>query len=190
MISSFCFKQLIAPFAIMAVVALAPISVWAAGSHSGGHGHGTKMAIGEPGNADEVTKTLTVKMFDNYYEPASIEVKKDQTIRFIVENAGEFVHEFNIGTNAMHASHQDEMMKMMENGVLEVDKINHHMMKMGSGHAGSMAHDDPNSVLLEPGKSSEIIWKFAEVAKLEFACNVPGHYESGMKGAIKFDGHR
>jgi uncharacterized cupredoxin-like copper-binding protein len=45
-------------------------------------------------------------------------------------------------------------------------------------------HNEPNSVLLEPGKAGEITWTFAEGADLEFACNVPGHYEVGMQGEI------
>ena len=47
-----------------------------------------------------------------------------------------------------------------------------------------MSHDDPNSVLLEPGDSGEVIWKFTEARALEFACNMPGHYDSGMIGDI------
>ena len=46
-------------------------------------------------------------------------------------------------------------------------------------------HDEANSVLLEPGKSGEVIWTFPEHAELEFACNVPGHYETGMHGKVK-----
>lgn len=49
-----------------------------------------------------------------------------------------------------------------------------------------MAHDDPNSVLLEPGQPGEIVWKFTKAAALEFACNVPGHYEAGMMGRVHF----
>jgi uncharacterized cupredoxin-like copper-binding protein len=50
---------------------------------------------------------------------------------------------------------------------------------------GHGMHNEPNSLLLEPGKSGEIIWKFPKHAKLEFACNVPGHYDAGMMGEIK-----
>jgi uncharacterized cupredoxin-like copper-binding protein len=74
---------------------------------------------------------------------------------------------------------------MVEHGVLEADKINHNMMKMDMGGGKTMEHDDPNSVLLEPGKSSEVIWKFTKATDLEFACNVPGHYESGMMGKMQ-----
>jgi uncharacterized cupredoxin-like copper-binding protein len=41
-----------------------------------------------------------------------------------------------------------------------------------------------NSVLVEPNTSAEIIWKFNTEAKLEAACNVPGHYEAGMIAKI------
>ena len=47
-----------------------------------------------------------------------------------------------------------------------------------------MSHDEPNSVSIEPGKSAEIVWKFDTEAKLEFACNIPGHYDSGMAGPV------
>ena len=123
-------------------------------------------------------------MTDNRYSPENIEVKKGETIRFVVENKGEFVHEFNIGTARMHKAHQKEMMMMMEHGVLEPDKINHDKMKMDMGGGKTMEHNDPNSALVEPKKSAEIIWKFSSATKLEFACNVPGHYESGMVGKI------
>lgn len=62
------------------------------------------------------------------------------------------------------------------------------MSKMG--HAAGdetradMVHDDPNSVLLDPGAHGELIWTFSEPTELEFACNVPGHYQSGMVGKL------
>lgn len=48
----------------------------------------------------------------------------------------------------------------------------------------SMSHSHSNSVLIEPNKSAEIIWKFNTEAELEAACNVPGHYEVGMVAKI------
>lgn len=162
-----------------AAIALTSSYALAGAGHSGEH----KMSIGEAGNADKVDQTIEIKMYDNYYEPENLEFKEGQTIRFIVKNMGELVHEFNIGTAAMHASHQEEMEMMVEHGMLEPDKINHEMMKMDMGN-GTMEHNDPNSVLLEPGKDGEIIWRFSENAELEFACNIPGHYDSGMMGNI------
>ena len=74
--------------------------------------------IGEKGNIKDVTKTITVRMFDNYYEPNEIVIKKGETVKFIVKNMGELVHELNIATKEMHIKHQPEMTKMMEHGIL------------------------------------------------------------------------
>ena len=51
----------------------------------------------------------------------------------------------------------------------------------------AMGHTHSNSVLLEPNKSGEIIWKFNTEIKLEGVCNVPGHYESGMSAKININ---
>ena len=153
-----------------------------------GH-HGAAPAIGGPGKAADVTRTIDITMQDNFYEPAEIAVKAGETVRFKIVNKGTLLHEFGLGTAAMHAAHQKEMMVMMEHGMIEADRINHERMKMDHGPGQMpMGHGhgaDQGSVLVEPGKSAEIIWKFPKEATLEFACNVPGHYESGMMGPIK-----
>jgi uncharacterized cupredoxin-like copper-binding protein len=175
-------KQLVAATLTLALSS----GAFAAGQHGGGHGHGGSRghgaSIGEAGKASEATRTIEIVMTDNRYSPERISVENGETIRFVVKNKGEFVHEFNIGTAAMHAAHQKEMATMFDRGLLEVDKIHHDRMKMGMG----MAHDDANSVLLEPGAASQIVWKFGMGLKLEFACNLPGHYQSGMRGEFDF----
>ena len=140
--------------------------------------------IGEKGDPAEVSKVIIVKMYDNYYEPNKFEIKKNQTIKFIVYNYGELVHEFNIATKAMHMKHQPEMTKMVENEILFADRIDKKKMKELSKKDHSMSHSHSNSVLLEPNQRGEIIWKFNTDAELEAACNVPGHYQSGMIAKI------
>ena len=141
--------------------------------------------IGEKGDPAEVVRIINVKMYDNYYEPSEFKKKKNQTIKFVVFNYGEFVHEFNIATKEMHLKHQSEMMRMVENEILLTDRIDKKKMKKLSKKNQSMSHSHSNSVLIEPNKSAEIIWKFNTEAKLEAACNVPGHYETGMIAKIK-----
>ena len=174
------------PFLTLAAIALAlTVSsvTQAAGRHDGRHDPATK--IGEPGDPAEATRSIVIDMLDNSFTPTRVDIRKGETVRFILRNVGEAVHEFNIGTAQMHVAHRKEMLMMMESGVLEVDRVNRQRMKMDTGGGRAMTHDDPNSKLLEPGKSAEIVWKFSSDAKLEFACNVPGHYESGMKGHIR-----
>ena len=136
--------------------------------------------IGEQGKLLEVSRTIEIKMYDNYYEPKEIKIKKGETIKFIVHNYGELVHEFNIATKEMHIKHQPEMMKMVENEILLADRIDKKKMKEMAKKDHSMGHSHSNSVLLEPNQSAELIWKFSTDTNLEAACNVPGHYESGM----------
>ncbi|WP_205574748.1 cupredoxin domain-containing protein [Indioceanicola profundi] len=157
-------------------------------------GHTPGDAVGQTAKATQATRTVEVEMGDIFYEPASIQVKPGETVRFVVKNTGELLHEFNIGTAAMHAAHQKEMAMMAEHGMLTPTGMNHDMKNMdhsnmpGMDHGamGDMKHDDPNSVLVEPGKSAELTWTFPETTTLEFACNVPGHYEAGMVGKIDF----
>ena len=143
--------------------------------------------IGEKGKLSEVKRTIEIKMYDNYFELNEIIIKKGETIKFIVSNYGELVHEFNIATKEMHIKHQPEMMKMVENQILLADKIDKKKMKEMAKKDHSMAHSHSNSVLLEPNKIGEIIWKFNTDTKLEVACNVPGHYEVGMIADIKIN---
>lgn len=156
---------------------------FAAGAHGGGHG----ASSGEPGKASEASRTITVEMYDNYYDPEEINVEPGETVRFVVKNEGSLVHEFNIGTPSMHEGHQKEMMMMVEHGVIQGGKLNQNMMNMDMGNGKTMKHDDPNSVLLEPGQSKEVVWKFTEKGDIEFACNVPGHYQAGMYGDVNFE---
>ena len=148
---------------------------------------GSVNMIGKKGNPSEVEKVIKVKMYDNYYEPKKFKVKKNQTIKFIVYNYGDLVHEFNIATKKMHHKHQPEMMRMVENEILLADRIDKKKMKELSKKDHSMSHSHSNSVLLEPNEIGEIIWKFNTNANLEVACNVPGHYEAGMIANININ---
>lgn len=141
--------------------------------------------LGEPGVAEDVSRTLTMTMYDNYFEPEELVIAAGETIRFVVINEGQLVHEFNLASAEMHARHQEEMMMMVDHGVLGADHINEDMMSMTMGDGQDMHHDHANSVLLEPGDTAEVIWTFNGDARLEFACNVPGHYDAGMVGDIE-----
>ena len=162
-------------------LATAPLA-FAAGSGNHSHGHGSTASIGTPGGTP--TRTVTVTMYDNYYEPEQIAVRHGETVQFVVKNAGSFVHEFNINTPDDHASHGPHMQMMVDMGMIGIDKINRTAMAASKGTNHDMSHDEPNSVLLEPGESRSMVWTFDTDAGLEFACNIPGHYDSGMAGDI------
>nr|WP_172689354.1 plastocyanin/azurin family copper-binding protein [Pseudomonas fluorescens]ARJ57978.1 hypothetical protein [Pseudomonas fluorescens] len=150
-----------------------------------GVGHG-KEDIGRPGVASEVTVRVEVEMGDLFFKPESIDVKPGETIRFVLRNEGLMLHEFNIGKAAAHAAHQKEMVSMLQNGTLTPTGTGKAMSDMGHSMGGmkmvGMEHNDPNSILIEPGATQELIWTFNNSTGLQFACNMPAHYQSGMVG--------
>ncbi|WP_207291428.1 hypothetical protein, partial [Pseudomonas sp. DP16D-T1] len=119
----------------------------------------------------------------------AIDVKPGETIRFILRNEGSLLHEFNIGKADSHAAHQAEMAAMFQNGTLSSTGVGQDMSTMEHTMGGmkmvGMEHNDPNSVLIEPRTTQELIWTFNKSTGLEFACNVPGHYQSGMVGKFE-----
>lgn len=129
------------------------------------HAHGSKghgAALGEPGNPKKASRTIEVAMGDDMrFRPASIEVKKGETIRFRVKNDGQLRHEMVLGTRAELEAHAAHMRK-----------------------SPAMAHDDPNAVSVEPGGTGTLVWHFTKAGRFDFACLVPGHFEAGMQGKI------
>lgn len=146
-----------------------------------------KDSIGQPGDSQVVDRTIEVRMGDIFFEPKVMEIKAGETVRFVLQNEGALLHEFNLGKAASHAAHQKEMAAMFQNGTLsptgaqDMSNMDH---AMGGMKMVGMKHDDPNSVLIEPGATEELVWTFTKATGLEFACNIPGHYQSGMVGKV------
>ncbi len=148
---------------------------------------GEHFDFGQPAPAGSATRTVEVDMTDIAFNPKSLDVKAGETVRFVLVNKGQLLHEFNLGHAAMHAEHQKEMLDMQQSGMMTPTGIKNagtDHSAMGHGAMG-MKHDDPNSVLVEPGKTAELTWTFTKADNLEFACNVPGHYQAGMVGQVK-----
>ncbi len=140
-------------------------SAFAAPGHSGGHGH--DMVVGRPGDASHVDRTVEVRMVETedgrmLFEPSSLDVRRGETIRFALVNDGVLEHEFVLDDLAKNQEHKALMERFPE-----------------------MEHDDPNSARLAPGGDGEIIWTFTNEGTFEFACLIPGHYESGMHAAVR-----
>ena len=139
-------------------------TMFAASVYAGGQGHShAQDAIGVPGKAGKVNRTVSVDMTDTMrFIPANVSAKQGETIRFIVKNSGKLKHEFVLGTENELKEHYEQMKKFPE-----------------------MEHVDPNMVTVAPGKTGEVIWQFTKAGKIDFACLQPGHYDGGMKGYVE-----
>ena len=139
------------------------LSALASGTHSGGH---DDEAIGKPGVAAKVARTVKVDMSDAMrFTPSSIAIRQGETVRFVVTNSGKLVHEMVLGKEQELKAHYEIMKKNPE-----------------------MEHADANSVTVQPGKTGEIVWQFTKAGKVNFACLHPGHYDAGMKGLVTVAG--
>jgi len=130
------------------------------GGHSeiGGHAQ----AVGEPGNPKKVSRTIRLVMSDDMkFTPAQVNVKRGETIRFLLRNAGRTRHEMVIGSMAELKAHAEMMRKMP-----------------------GMEHADPNQLALDPGKTGKLVWRFTKAGSVDFACLQPGHFEAGMLGKV------
>ncbi|RQP21810.1 cupredoxin domain-containing protein [Piscinibacter terrae] len=149
--------------ASLAALALALSSAMAlavaSGSHEGGH---DEARIGEAGQSARVSRTINVDMVDAMrFTPSSISVKQGETIRFVVKNSGQVKHELVLGTGQQLKEHYALMLKNPE-----------------------MEHADANQITVAPGKTGDVIWRFTQPGKVDFACLQPGHLDAGMKGLV------
>ncbi len=135
--------------------------VHAAGSHAHTHGH-SNSAIGQPGDAAKVTRTIEVEMTDAMrFTPSDIRIKRGETVRFVVRNTGKLRHEMVLGSRKDLQDHAIQMQKFPD-----------------------MEHEEPNQVVVEPGKSGELVWHFTRGGIVDMGCLQPGHYEAGMHGKL------
>jgi uncharacterized cupredoxin-like copper-binding protein len=126
--------------------------------------HG-RFSAGEPGDPKKPARMVKVQMYEGSgrmgFEPARIEVRRGEQVRFVLQNDGEEDHEFVLATVTENRKHAEVMKKHPD-----------------------MEHDDPNAKRLMPHGNSELVWKFTKRGQFEFACLIPGHYDKGMFGKI------
>lgn len=136
-----------------------------------GDGHAKKTAVvkkeqkewGIAGESKLATRTVEVSMLDTMrFNPARLEVKQGETIKFTIKNTGQVMHEFVIGTQKENDEHAALMVKFPK-----------------------MEHDEPYMAHVPPGKTGEIVWTFNKPGDFDFACLIAGHYQAGMRGTIK-----
>lgn len=121
-----------------------------------------KTDFGQEGDPKKVVRTIQVDMADSMrFTPADVSVKQGETVRFVIRNKGQVLHEMVLGTKASLAEHAELMKK----------------------HPG-MEHDEPSMAHVQPGKRGEIVWHFTKAGVFQFACLLPGHYEAGMLGQL------
>jgi len=128
-------------------------------------GNSSKAATAQPGDAAKAVRTIDLKATDDLkFDPATVSVKRGETVAFQVSNPTKVEHEFEVGDTAFQQRHDDEMKAM--------------------GPGMNMA-DDATGVSLKAGETKTIAFTFPTAGTLVYGCHEPGHYPAGMKGDIK-----
>ncbi len=117
---------------------------------------------GIAGDARAVTRTIQLTMTDNMrFTPERIEVRQGDTVKFVVKNHGNMLHEFVIGTKKELDDHAAMMLKFP-----------------------NMEHDEPYMTHVKRAGTGEVVWHFNRAGEFDFACLIAGHYQAGMVGRI------
>lgn len=119
-------------------------------------------AFGIAGDPKSISRSIDMDALDTFrYSPDQVQIKRGETIRFVMRNKGQIKHEIVIGTMAELKEHAELMKKFPE-----------------------MEHEAPYMLHIGPGKSGEIVWQFNRPGTFHFACLIAGHFEAGMVGTI------
>lgn len=151
--------------ALGALTAAPPAHAHGEGAHAAPRFDASKvepMPFGQQGDPAKATRTVRIEMLDTMrFAPASITVRRGETVRFVPANKGQVLHEMVLGTPEALRAHAEMMKK----------------------HPG-MEHEEPYMAHVQPGQSGEIVWHFTRPGEFQFACLLPGHFEAGMVGKV------
>jgi len=143
-------------------------TAWASGEHNSSHG---------TMDSADIDRTIQLDAGDMWFDRDNMQIKAGETLKFEVTNTGNLEHEFVLGDPAAQTAHREMMQKMSGNG--EHGSHGGHDMAEGE-HGGQMP-----TMTIAPGETATLVWTAPDnVEHLEYACNIPGHYESGMSGDI------
>ncbi|MGA4495950.1 cupredoxin domain-containing protein [Vreelandella venusta] len=148
-------------------LSLVTSAAWAAPGHGGGGNNLTEA---------DVDRTITLDAGDMWFDPETLEMAAGEIVKFEITNTGNLEHEFVIGSKEAQEEHRQMMLNMANGGGHDMSNMSH-----GGGH--DMASMDMAGVTIAPGETGTLLWSVPDnVNELEYACNIPGHYESGMYG--------
>lgn len=119
-------------------------------------------AFGREGDPKRVARTIKVDMSDAMrYSPGAVTIRRGETVRFVLHNSGDLLHEMVLGTPEALKEHAELMKKFPD-----------------------MEHADPNMAHVKPGATGQIVWQFTRTGTFQFGCLQPGHFEAGMVGTV------
>jgi uncharacterized cupredoxin-like copper-binding protein len=102
------------------------------------------------------------------FDPARIEVRRGELIRFVLENPTDLPHEMFIGSEDEQHQHNRA-----------------HRVTEDSG--GDHEADGPAAVFVPPRGTAHLDYRFVDISAVIIGCHLIGHWESGMRAEVMFE---
>ena len=112
-----------------------------------------------PGAAWTTGDVIHIGIEHSAFDPTTLVVDEGDTITFVIHNGDPIPHEFILGDDEVQAVHE----------------------KGTEAHHGAR----PGEISIPPGATRRTTFTFQTSEDLVFACHLPGHYDYGMRGAVK-----
>jgi uncharacterized cupredoxin-like copper-binding protein len=110
-----------------------------------------------PASATPDARTVEIGIQYSRFDPATVDVRPGETVRFVISNTDPIDHEFIVGDEAVQDAHE----------------------------LGTEAYHPPRpgEVTIPAGETVETTYTF-DGGNLIFGCHLPGHYDYGMRGLV------
>lgn len=120
--------------------------------------------VGTDSSPRQIDLTMTDQMT---FEPATVEVRRGETVLFRIRNISNEAHEAYIGSEeeqALHATRHSAV---------------------ASEEQAAVPHINQPAVHVAPFGTGEFLYRLDEGLGLVIGCHYPGHYEGGMRAVIE-----
>jgi uncharacterized cupredoxin-like copper-binding protein len=119
--------------------------------------------LGTSASPRTVELTMTEQLT---FEPARIQVRRGETIRFVVRNDSSVAHEAYVGTE------EEQRVHATQHGLVPIDK------QWTTSHMGY-------GINVAPSGTGELVVAFDNAYAYVIGCHYPGHYEAGMRAVVE-----
>ena len=116
------------------------------------------------GSDRPAAKVIVFEMGERSFSPATLSIKQGSFVILRFHNGGSVHHEAIVGDESFHVAHEEHT------------------------HLGGDSL--VNGVVVEPGNSGDVPYRFDQAGTIIVGCHEPGHWESGMKVLITIVGAR
>lgn len=121
--------------------------------------------VASPGSATD-PRVISIDLLDFRFEPAVVDARLGESVRFIAVNRSDLPHELFIGSS--------------------VDQDQHHALHAAARPDMQDELDDGSTGIYVPARgTAQVTYRFDHEEEVVMGCHLVGHFEAGMVGVIR-----